>query len=118
MVLKIDLKALVQNNLEHISLITSDLEIDTNPSLPVCSISWYNEINFMVADVWLGRTIISIKTYALKHLADVLSQGLLGTMSRVTHFQIVEWCSRFVEEYDQTPDTEINFFTASDRTGR
>ena len=40
------------------------------------------------------------KPYTLKNFADLLSQGLLGSMSRFSHFQIVEWCCHFVEEYD------------------
>jgi hypothetical protein len=28
-------------------------------------------------------------------------------MSRFSHFQIVEWCSRFAEEYDLEPDADI-----------
>lgn len=47
------------------------------------------------------------KTYTLSNLADLLSQGLLGSMSRFSHFQIVEWCARFVEEFDREPDPEL-----------
>ncbi|MEJ2042144.1 MAG: hypothetical protein P8X74_03945 [Reinekea sp.] len=47
------------------------------------------------------------KPYTLRNLADLLSQGLLGSMSRFSHFQIVEWCSQFVEEYDLTPDDDL-----------
>ena len=47
------------------------------------------------------------KAYTLANFADLLSQGLLGSMSRFSHFQIVEWCSRFVDEYDRAPDEQI-----------
>lgn len=47
------------------------------------------------------------KPYTLRNLADLLSQGLLGSMSRYSHFQIVEWCSHFVDEYDRQPDDEL-----------
>ncbi|WP_320826229.1 hypothetical protein [Reinekea sp.] len=47
------------------------------------------------------------KPYSLVNLADLLSQGLLGSMSRFSHFQIVEWCSHFVEKYDLTADIDI-----------
>lgn len=47
------------------------------------------------------------KPFTLRTLADLLSQGLLGSMSRFSHFQIVEWCSHFVDEYDMTPDDEL-----------
>lgn len=47
------------------------------------------------------------KPHTLSNLADVLSQGLLGSMSRFSHFQIVEWCARFCEEFDREPDTEL-----------
>lgn len=48
-----------------------------------------------------------LKPYTLENLVDLLSQGLLGTMSRYSHFQIVEWCSRFTEEYDLKNDDSI-----------
>ena len=48
------------------------------------------------------------KPYTLNNLADLLSQGLLGSMSRFSHFQIVEWCSRFVDEFDLTADDEFH----------
>jgi hypothetical protein len=54
---------------------------------------------------WSDKTID--KAFTLKNFADLLSQGLLGSMSRFSHFQIVEWCSHFVEEYDLTADPEI-----------
>jgi hypothetical protein len=47
------------------------------------------------------------KAYTLKNLADLLSQGLLGSMSRFSHFQIIEWCSHFVEQYDLAADEDI-----------
>lgn len=47
------------------------------------------------------------KPFTISNLADVLSQGLLGSMSRFSHFQIVEWCARFIEEFDREPDAEI-----------
>ena len=47
------------------------------------------------------------KPYNLAHLADLISQGLLGSMSRFSHFQIVEWCSHFVDQYDLAADAEI-----------
>jgi len=47
------------------------------------------------------------KAYTLSNLADLLSQGLLGSMSRFSHFQIVEWCARFAEHYDREPDNEL-----------
>lgn len=47
------------------------------------------------------------KAYSLPNLADLLSQGLLGSMSRYSHFQIVEWCSQFVDQYDLTGDNEL-----------
>lgn len=47
------------------------------------------------------------KPYTLENFADLLSQGLLGSMSRFSHFQIVEWCSHFVEQYDLQPDDQI-----------
>jgi len=40
------------------------------------------------------------KPYTLTNFADLLSQGLLGSMSRFSHFQIIEWCSQFVDNYD------------------
>ncbi|MDX1343550.1 hypothetical protein [Reinekea sp. G2M2-21] len=54
---------------------------------------------------WLDTPIE--KPYTLRNLADLLSQGLLGSMSRFSHFQIVEWCSHFVDEYDMSPDSEL-----------
>ena len=54
---------------------------------------------------WLDTPID--KPYTVKQLADLLSQGLLGSMSRFSHFQIVEWCSRFVEEYDLAAEPEL-----------
>jgi len=53
------------------------------------------------------------KPYSLVNLADLLSQGLLGSMSRFSHFQIVEWCSHFVENYDLTPNNDIPIPAAS-----
>ena len=47
------------------------------------------------------------KAYTLGNLADLLSQGLLGSMSRFSHFQIVEWCARFVDEFDREPDPQL-----------
>lgn len=47
------------------------------------------------------------KPYSLANLADLLSQGLLGSMSRFSHFQIIEWCSQFVEQYDLEADDEL-----------
>lgn len=47
------------------------------------------------------------KAFSLGNLADLLSQGLLGSMSRVSHFQIVEWCARFVDEFDHEPDAQL-----------
>ncbi len=47
------------------------------------------------------------KPYNLVFLADLISQGLLGSMSRFSHFQIVEWCSHFVETYDLTDDDDV-----------
>lgn len=54
---------------------------------------------------WSSEPIL--KPYTLTNLIDLLSQGLLGSMSRFSHFQIVEWCSRFTEEYDLQPDNDI-----------
>ncbi len=54
---------------------------------------------------WLDTPIE--KTYTLKNLADLLSQGLLGSMSRFSHFQIVEWCSRFIDEYDLIAEDDL-----------
>ncbi len=48
------------------------------------------------------------KPHSLANFADLLSQGLLGSMSRFSHFQIVEWCSQFVEGYDLTPDDSFS----------
>lgn len=45
--------------------------------------------------------------YTLTNLADLLSQGLLGSMSRYNHFQIVNWCVEFVENYDLTDVDDI-----------
>lgn len=47
------------------------------------------------------------KPYTLASFADLLSQGLLGSMSRFSHFQIVEWSSHFVDEFDLQPDDKI-----------
>ena len=47
------------------------------------------------------------KPHTLSNLADLLSQGLLGSMSRFSHFQIVEWCARFGDNFDQQPDDQI-----------
>lgn len=47
------------------------------------------------------------KPYTLRNFADLLSQGLLGSMSRFSHFQIIEWCSQFVDLYDLEPDEEF-----------
>jgi len=47
------------------------------------------------------------KAFSLGNLADLLSQGLLGSMSRFSHFQIVEWCARFVDEFDREPDAQL-----------
>ena len=47
------------------------------------------------------------KPFTLENFADLLSQGLLGSMSRFSHFQIVEWCSQFVEHYDLAQDENI-----------
>lgn len=47
------------------------------------------------------------KPHSLSNLADLLSQGLLGSMSRFSHFQIVEWCARFSDNFDQQPDDQI-----------
>lgn len=47
------------------------------------------------------------KPFTLTNLADLLSQGLLGSMSRFSHFQIVEWCARFAEEFDHEADTDL-----------
>ena len=53
------------------------------------------------------------KPYSLANLADLLSQGRLGSMSRFSHFQIVEWCSHFVDNYDLAPDSDIPIAAAS-----
>lgn len=55
---------------------------------------------------WSEQTIE--KAYNLQNLADLLSQGLLGSMSRFSHFQIVEWCSHFVEEFDLEKDDNFS----------
>lgn len=47
------------------------------------------------------------KPYTITHLADLLSQGLLGSMSRFSHFQIVEWCSQFVDQYNLQEDEDL-----------
>lgn len=47
------------------------------------------------------------KPYTMTNLADLLSQGLLGSMSRFSHFQIVEWCSQFVEQYNLSEDEDL-----------
>lgn len=47
------------------------------------------------------------KPHTLSNLADLLSQGLLGSMSRFSHFQIVEWCARFGDDFDSQPDDQI-----------
>lgn len=47
------------------------------------------------------------KPHTLSNLADLLSQGLLGSMSRFSHFQIVEWCARFADDFDHLPDDQI-----------
>ncbi|MHA7878452.1 MAG: hypothetical protein ACX931_01575 [Saccharospirillum sp.] len=47
------------------------------------------------------------KPHTLTNLADLLSQGLLGSMSRFSHFQIVEWCARFPEEFDGLPSDDL-----------
>lgn len=54
---------------------------------------------------WLNDPIQ--KPYTLSSFIDLLSQGLLGSMSRYCHFQIIEWCSRFTEDYDLTADDAI-----------
>lgn len=54
---------------------------------------------------WLNDPIQ--KPYTLSSLVDLLSQGLLGSMSRYCHFQIIEWCSRFTEEYDFSDDVDL-----------
>ena len=38
------------------------------------------------------------KPYQFDGLLEVLAQGLLGSMSRYTHFQIIEWCVRYREK--------------------
>ncbi|TXR52118.1 hypothetical protein [Reinekea thalattae] len=52
------------------------------------------------------------KPHTLENLADLLSQGLLGSMSRFSHFQIVEWCSQFVEHYDLSNSEEFHISPA------
>lgn len=47
------------------------------------------------------------KAFTLGNLADLLSQGLLGSMSRFSHFQIVEWCARFSDEFDRETDPQL-----------
>lgn len=47
------------------------------------------------------------KPHTLSNLVDLISQGLLGSMSRFSHFQIVEWCARFAQEYDGSPSEEL-----------
>lgn len=47
------------------------------------------------------------KDYNLNNLASLLSQGLLGSMSRYTHFQIIEWCQQFVSHYNLAPDDDF-----------
>jgi len=37
------------------------------------------------------------KPYTVESFMEILAQGLLGSMSRFTHFQIIEWCVRFRE---------------------
>ena len=54
---------------------------------------------------WLDTPID--KPYTIKNLTDLISQGLLGSMSRFSHFQIVEWCSHFVDESDLTAEADI-----------
>lgn len=52
------------------------------------------------------------KPYSLENLADLLSQGLLGSMSRFSHFQIIEWCSHFVDQYDLNSSEEFHISPA------
>ncbi|BCE01966.1 hypothetical protein [Marinicellulosiphila megalodicopiae] len=40
------------------------------------------------------------KAYTKESLMEILAQGLLGSMSRFTHFQIIEWCVRFREQHE------------------
>lgn len=47
------------------------------------------------------------KPHTLSNLADLLSQGLLGSMSRFSHFQIVEWCARFGDDFDHQTNDQI-----------
>jgi hypothetical protein len=47
------------------------------------------------------------KPHSLSNLAALLSQGLLGSMSRFSHFQIVEWCARFADDFDRLADEHI-----------
>ncbi|MCJ8312916.1 MAG: hypothetical protein HRU38_11935 [Saccharospirillaceae bacterium] len=41
------------------------------------------------------------KPYIADSLMEILAQGLLGSMSRYTHFQIIEWCVRFRENQEE-----------------
>lgn len=51
------------------------------------------------------------KSYERDSLLEILAQGLLGSMSRYTHFQIIEWCARYV---DQASSNELDIEVADD----